>query len=51
MILTFALLLAASSPLVAAGVWRRRRARLALQALGPGKTAAYTTIAMTRRRY
>ncbi len=51
MILTFALLLAASSPLIAVGLWRRRRVKLAVSALTPGKTAAYATIAGTRRRY
>ncbi len=51
MILTFAVLLVAASPLVAAGLWRRRRLRLTVRALGPGKTAAYTTIASTRRIY
>ncbi len=51
MILTLALLLAASSPLLGFGIWRRRRLRLAAQALKPGKTAAYRTIASTRQRF
>jgi hypothetical protein len=51
MIVTLAILLAASTPLLAAGLWRRRRVRLAIAALKPGRTVAYTTIALSRRHY
>ncbi len=50
MTLTLALLLTASTPLLAATFLRRRRMRLAVQRLGPGLTVAYGTIARSRRR-
>lgn len=51
MIVTLALLLASATPVLAASLWRRRRVRIALRALGPGKTAAYSTIAGSRQRF